>query len=386
MTDPILGQNAPRDWPTAAPDDCPVGPSPVLAGLRLAGRYALYTDADTWFPSWAADGNMYSPWTDGHVGLWASNSKGVCAMTGYARIEGSDPLALTVVPLGTAMGSPGPYVGRYPSGCLHVGGTWYHGTYLVHDERVPDGGTRDLLGPFVGFCKSTDGGATWSADRYTATGAMFGETLEGMPRPTIKLGSPRFVDLGRELEHSPDGKAYFVGFGNLAGHGHLSWILGDAVFLGRADPRDDLTDAAAWEWFAGTADAPRWSQNLADATSIFTWPRSVGQLSMSYVPALGRYLMCVSYSRGDAQETTSYVLDAPSPWGPWTMVGYWEGFGRQAYFLNFPSRFLSEDGARGWLCYSANHTSHYGTGNWISEDPKGSRYAMCLHEVEFLRR
>lgn len=386
MADPILGTYPQRDWPTALPSDCPVGPSDVLAGLRLNGRYARYTDADTWFPSWAADGHMYSPFTDGHVGPWASNSKGVCAMTGYARIEGSDPQALRVIPLGTEMGSPVPYVGRYPSGCLHFGGVWYHGTYLVHEERGPDGRMRDLLGPFVSFRKSADGGATWSPDRYGPTHTMFGESLEGDPRPTIKLGSPRFVDLGRELEHSPDGKAYFVGFGNLPGQGHLNWILGDAIFIGRADPRlSDITEASAWEWFAGSAEAPRWSADIADATSIFTWPRSVGQLSMSYVPAVDRYVMCVSYARRDAAPTVSYILDAPQPWGPWTMVAHWDGFGQQAYFLNFPSRFLTDD-RRGWLCYSANHSLQYLGAEGVREDPIGSRYAMCLHEVEFLTR
>ena len=385
MSEPILGENPARDWPTRIPADCPVGASPLISGIRLTGRHVRYTDADTWFPSWAGDGHMYSPWTDGHVDQWASNSKGVCAMTGYARIEGESPLDLRIIPLGTMMGHPGPYVGRYPSGCLHVGGVWYQGTYLVHEEKTPDGGMRDLLGPFVGFRKSTDGGRTWSKERYAPLATMFGETLEG--RPPIKIGSPRFVDLGCELEHSPDGRAYMVAFGNLAGQGHLNWILGDAIFLGRTDPhRGDLCDAASWEWFAGSGAVTAWSAEAANATPIFAWPRSVGQVSMTYFPGVDRYLMCVSYARRDAVPTTSYLLDGPAPWGPWTMIGQWEKFGQQAYFLNFPSRFIAPDGETAWLCYSANHTGQYADDNGIVEDPVGSRYAMCLHEVRVLRR
>ena len=29
-------------------------------------------------------------------------------------------------------------------------------------------------------------------------------------------------------------------------------------------------------------------------------------------------------------------------------------FGEQAYFVNFPSKFISSDGRTLWLCYSAN--------------------------------
>ena len=36
------------------------------------------------------------------------------------------------------------------------------------------------------------------------------------------------------------------------------------------------------------------------------------------------------------------------------MVSYMKDFGEQAYFLNFPSKFISPDGQTLWLCYSAN--------------------------------
>ena len=43
--------------------------------LDHAGRHAAYTGADTWYPSWASDDILYSPWTDGNIdwpilGVW----------------------------------------------------------------------------------------------------------------------------------------------------------------------------------------------------------------------------------------------------------------------------------------------------------------------------
>src|SRR5213595_3105923 len=48
--------------------------------------------------------------------------------------------------------------------------------------------------------------------------------------------------------------------------------------------------------------------------------------------------------------------ESPNPTGPWQWVTYLRRFGTQAYFLNFPTRFLANDGSTAWLCYSANHS------------------------------
>ena len=54
-------------WRSEPPADCPFQPSASLTGVEFTGRHAEYTTADTWYPSWASDGNLYSPWTDGEV-------------------------------------------------------------------------------------------------------------------------------------------------------------------------------------------------------------------------------------------------------------------------------------------------------------------------------
>ena len=54
-------------------------------------------------------------------------------------------------------------------------------------------------------------------------------------------------------------------------------------------------------------------------------------------------------------------------------------FGEQGYFVNIPTKFISEDGRKGWLCYSANYTKAQ-----FKVNPPGGIYSMCLHEFELL--
>ena len=48
-------------WPSTPPEDCPFPQSAAFCGVEFTGRHAEYTAADTWYPSWASDGDMYSP-------------------------------------------------------------------------------------------------------------------------------------------------------------------------------------------------------------------------------------------------------------------------------------------------------------------------------------
>jgi len=83
--------NSAGQWRSEPPADCPFKPSTVLTGVVFTGRHAEYTGADTWYPSWASDGHLYSPWTDGEVNGLAIGSGGDGASTGNATIRGDDP-------------------------------------------------------------------------------------------------------------------------------------------------------------------------------------------------------------------------------------------------------------------------------------------------------
>jgi hypothetical protein len=62
------------------------------------------------------------------------------------------------------------------------------------------------------------------------------------------------------------------------------------------------------------------------------------------------------------------------------MVTYRKDF-EQAYFLNFPSKFISPDGKSLWLCYSANFSSGW-NGLDLKFNSPGERYGLCLHQIK----
>jgi hypothetical protein len=105
--------------PPTTPSSIPYPPSTDLVGYQyLSGANAVTPGigADTWYPSWASDGKLYSSWTDGSVnGHRSSSGGGDKATTGYAIISGDDPFNLTLSGVDTYVESTKPYQGRYPS-------------------------------------------------------------------------------------------------------------------------------------------------------------------------------------------------------------------------------------------------------------------------------
>ncbi len=381
-------------WPAATPKDCPFNASGSLKGIEFTGRHAEYTHADTWYPSWAADGNLYSPWTDGNVNGLGSGSAKKNATTGSAKIVGDDPMNLQVVDEGIYISHASPYRGRYPCGSLVFDGVWYYGTYCLHPAgTVKHEGTNynwPWLGPFVGFRYSTNFGKTWMQTPCTPDRPLFGESaLQGEP---VKIGSPHFVDFGKNLEHSPDGKAYLVAHGAHDGanrrFGYNSWITGDEIYLLRVTPDiSNMNDASKYEFFAGHGflGQPRWTHNLAEAKPIAAWRDNMGCVTMTYDAPLKKYLMCVTDGGNTTGYFNSYLLESDRITGPFKLAEYLHHFGEQAYFVNLPSKFISADGRTLWLCYAANFAPDW-NGMKIQRNPPGSRYGMCLQEIKLTEK
>jgi hypothetical protein len=384
----------PQVWTSAPPQGSPFEPSRDIRGIAFTHNFTAYTDADTWYPSWASDGNMYSGWTDGEIGEESCHSSGGGrARTGNARITGDDPLSLTIESLGSEPASALPYSGRYPSANLVHDGVWYYGTYCVDfDLSKPE--YRDLYswaicGPLPGFRISTDYGKTWTPSPLSPDRPLFPES--GKDGRQVKMGTPHFVDFGRNLEHSPDGKAYLVGHGatdadptpRIAGN---SWIAGDAVYLARVTPSPkNINDLGAYEFFAGRGaeGGPVWSRDFADIRPLLAWDDRMGCATITYNAPLRKYLMCVTDGWPGVEDMNSYILEADEITGPYRMITFMNKFGRQGYFLNFPSKFISADGRTAWLAYSANfHKSYFG--NRTAAEPLGSRYAWTLQEVKLV--
>lgn len=62
----------------------------------------------------------------------------------------------------------------------------------------------------------------------------------------MKFGAPHFVDFGKNLEHSPDGKAYIVGHGASKPDSIQAWMLGDEVYLARADATPEAMEDGSY--------------------------------------------------------------------------------------------------------------------------------------------
>jgi hypothetical protein len=377
-------------WKSEVRGDCPFEKSSNIVGIAFTRRYASYTDADTWYPSWASDGNMYSGWTDGEIGEESCHSSGgERAHTGNAKIIGDDPLNLQVISLGSCRASALPYKGRYPCANLVHNGIWYYATYCIDfDPDVPEYSWA-VLGPVPGFRISYNYGKTWIDSPLSPEKPLFPES--GKNGQKVKMGTPHFVDFGQNLEYSPDGKAYLVGHGASdldpkPRKANLSWIAGDEIYLARVKPSpENINNIAKYEFFCGYDQdkQPRWSADFSKIKPVIQWNNRMGCVTMTYNAPLKKFLMCITDGWPGVKNMNTYILESDGMTGPWRLVTFMKDFGKQGYFVNFPSKFISPDGRTAWLCYSANFHQGYFTNRAVA-DPIGSRYALCLQEVRLL--
>ena len=384
-------------WASEPPADCPFKPSKDITGIAFTGKRSNYRVADTWYPSWASDGNMYSPWTDGSTPradgvMEGAASFGDRATTGQGIMIGDDPLNLKLHSLGITVGYTGSYQGRYPCGSLVYNGVWYYGTYCLGPSAWVDYNGRrynwPILGPVPGFRVSTDYGKTWTETPHTSMSPLFPEPTRFMG--PVKIGKPHFVDFGKNMEHSPDGKAYLVGHGAevddpMPRYANLSWGTADQINIIRVVPSiKNINDESKYEYFAGhdKEGNPVWSYDFKDIKPLLEWNNNMGCVSMTYNAPLKKYLMCVTDAWPTTGRTNSYVLESDAISGPFKLVTYMKDFGQQGYFLNIPSKFISKDGKTAWLCYSANFS--LGVDLDIQVDPPGSDYGLILQEIKLL--
>jgi len=410
---------SPFIWKSEPPDNCPFEDSKEITGIRFTGKAVHYKAPDTFYPVWASDGQLYSPITDGNLYGFNFNSfKGKDAVTGAAKIIGNDPMDLDIYPVSLYKSSAEPYSGRYPCGSLIYNGVWYYGTYCVdykdseefpYRVRTDDGFVVDIckckpkydltdtcmninyIGPFVGFRISTDYGKTWVETPHTPGSPIFGDP--DIPFTPTKIGAPHFIDFGRELEHSPDGKAYLVAHGSIDNDSlpkvaNASWITGDAVYLLRVSPSpENINDPSKYEFFAGKDrnNKARWTSDFHQIKPLFEWNNHCGCVNVTYNSKLGRYIMFVSYGKHTRTTFNTYILESKDLTGPWNLITYMKKFGEQAYFVHIPSKFVSEDGKTAWMFYSANFQSP----NYKEKHkscPPGSDYGLSIQKIEFIFR
>jgi len=388
-------------WPSTPPSDCPFPISKDILGYDyMLGANANYGGADTWYPSWGADDKLYSSWTDGSVNGYSSNSGangGASATTGMAVITGDNPFNLTVeVPCPPLMSPALPYQGRYPSASLHVtdpnsgNSTWFYATYTLtnyqYNPNLPvDCGNWCILGPFTWWRWSEDGGKTWTdpGQKMTSdTDNLFGETSYNNSK--VKMGAPHVIDLGRNLESSPDGNAYLIATGASLPNEYESWMQGSQVYIAKFLPTPSLiNNRSNYKFWDGTT----WNTNLAEAKPLFTWGNRTGVVTMTYIPLIKKYIMVVSTPTNSpytVKEFDTYFLEADEMVGPWAMISYLKAFGPEAYFVHLPSKFLGQivrDGEDVYFTFYLSYSANFAGG--FSPLPPGSGYHWSLQLSRF---
>ena len=94
-------------WPSEVPKDCPFKQSGAFNAVKFLGIKSGYHYGDTWYPTWASNDTLYSPWTDGKTKRldgytdWSQSwVDPVHITTGQGVIAGNDPLTIKAYSIG----------------------------------------------------------------------------------------------------------------------------------------------------------------------------------------------------------------------------------------------------------------------------------------------
>jgi hypothetical protein len=390
---PVAGSGRPAQpglwqWDRTTPAGCPY---PMSTDVRLAftGRASHYHFSDTWMPTWASDGSLYSTFQDGVITTAPlENFGGFFGGTepvgnGWAKVVGNDPQDLLFPEAGMVWSTKGSYSSRWPCAFFSKDGVLYYGSYLLGTPT-----SSEQCG-FIGFRTSVDGGHTWVDGSHTVDNRLFPEPA--VPNGACKFGQPYMVDLGQNQQHSPDGKVYFISNGAVDSDpdhvpNNLGQHTGDQIYLCRVTPSiANVNDASKYEFYAGNGS---WSSAFSAAQPIVDWNNHCGSSTMTYNPALNKFLILTTVGHPElkpdgstgAGDYDTYMLESDTMTGPWKVVTYLKKFGTQAYYPNLPSKFISGDGRTAWMWYGANYAPFD-----RFADPPGSGYRLSEQQIRLLR-
>jgi hypothetical protein len=249
----------------------------------------------------------------------------------------------------------------------------------------------NYIGPTVGFRYSTDFGKTWVETTHTPANPIFNDPEK--PFLPTKIGAAHFVDFGKNMEYSPDGRAYLVAHGSIDNdsfpkNANASWITGDAIYLLRVIPSiKNINDIKQYEFFCGydNSGKAKWSNNFKDIKPLIEWNNNCGCVTMTYNRVLKKYLMCVTTGTTTVSRYDTYIIESDKIAGPFKLVSYMKNFGEQAYFVNIPSKFIQSDGKTMWMVYSANYTNDF-LRHTYKKNPPTSAYGLNIHEIKIFKK
>ena len=333
-------------------DITPFPPSRAILGAQWTSpRYGPPSNqwGDILPTVWGSDGNQYTIIDDGGTdvplkgGLWRQS---VAEVTGsppkihfhhVGNPYAPPPHTYAEIARNTALwtGPLGPY---YSSGLLAAGGI----LYATQESNWNWSANAPFTG-LAGIAYSTDQGRDWR--------------FPGQPFPA-PLGNLSWVIRGRG--------GYFQGGWAYAIATEREFNA-STMLMGRARPDvADLTDPSHWQWVSGWTNHdgelwPEFSNSLARAVPVLSWPSHITYPQMAYDSPIHRYLLALTFSYAQSPPaiwrngSDLVILDAPDPWGPFTFVAHESFFGpANGYAAGFPVAWISRNGRDLWLKFAAN--------------------------------
>jgi Domain of unknown function (DUF4185) len=290
------------------------GAKPIV-DVRFNADYSQITNSagDEWAPTWADDDNLYTGNDDG------SSFGGIPSRSvAFGKLVGDDPYRLqgsTVNNMGgygeTGLGPDGANWKTMNSYCVH-GVLYMMVTRCQYPEQSGDPHHRHVF-KNSSIIKSTDKGKSWTKSAE--------ENFRHPMFPGLAFGAPYFVWYGQDGKASVDNADKYVYA--VANNGHFE--DGDYYILGRVSRRKlpDL-NGGDWEFYAGGDGmlSGNWTRLIKNSKPILKNPLNCSMTGMTYIPALGRYVMVVwhyqTYNLRTDPRTLNLYYESPKPWGPWT--------------------------------------------------------------------
>jgi hypothetical protein len=296
----------------------PYPDSEVISGIRLdwSTHQRFAQGSDNFQLTWADDGHLYGAWGDGG-GFGGTNRLGRVGL-GVARIEGpaTDYRGFNVWG-GHKPENAATFDGK-SWGMICIDGTLF--MWVVPDNPV--GKRYRNHYEYVELARSVDHAATWTKARW--------KFLE-----SENLTIPTFLNFGQDNSGVPEALgdyvySYFIRPQSTTMEQHGPNRVGlvvhkpGSLYLARVPRRAVFGNKSDFQFFSGleTDGKPLWG-SVSEKRPVFEDPRGVGWcMSACYVPALKRSLLLTEHDV--SSQGAMGIFDAPSPWGPWTTVEYYE--------------------------------------------------------------
>lgn len=316
-------------------------PSDVIAGFVWTGPRLPYAvnevKGDTYPMTWADDDAIYAAAGDP---LWGETEDGL----DVERFLGgpTDYRIEKVNSMNDYRGWGG--YGPKPCGMICVDGVLYLAVQNLRGAHKPPFSLKSQHGSDAQIVYSPTKGLGWVPAAALIDTPMF---------PGHNFGGPAFINFGRNNAQARDGFVYAVSSDQ--------WDNGSNLRLGRV-PADHIVEREYWTWVAAFTPTgePVWHHSLEEAIPILSLHRWLGLPDMVYLAALKRYLLFTWRLHEDFSGTSGtdlLILDAPEPWGPFSLVHaeeYWEDQAFTPYCPRLPLKWLAPDGLSGWLQFSGS--------------------------------